>query len=355
MHTKLRILACIGALGHLASGLFLSYPFTPKQAWSLVLLIFMILACAALVFFFARGSLSSILHHRDLLVPVGINFLFEEVMRLLTAASVIGSLWEESASFTLFGMAYTFELQSIMYSLFNAVWVGWVVALLLQVDREKTIDLYQPFQSIKHWGCRVLVARCLGVVSIYAFITVLLAFMMALLGLGWIGGALAAILIFPLLILFNIIGFFAIPAVIERPQSFLKALPAGLVFGLRSWRRIIIPILAFGLLVGNVPRVNFSLRSNHKSFNVNFNLYWLADFPRACVWEESVSKKTGVEKLPLTNHILGLLLLGVSIVMTLDIYRRVELHQWLEGSHSVNNGRDPPETEQFQPPIADLE
>jgi hypothetical protein len=329
---NLRLLAVLGASLHLLVGLAQSLPLHPGRLWMLLLLPVLALAATVCLLGFGRRGARTLAAHCDLLVPIGLYVLARQVLNLLMLIPVLGTTLGWSNSVQLMGVTLALGPATILYYLLNTLFAGWTVALMVPAVQGSGPDLLQPLRNWSSWFGRVLLTRLLGSLACWIYLTGGLALMMTLFRLGWMGGLLTVLLLLPVGLGLNLAGLFLYPAVMRPGQPFWPSLFQGVTLGLRLFPRLLPPTLAFSVLVGSIPRFTCWLSSSRQSFNVRFDIKWLADFPANTAWEASVARWTGTDPLPFVSHALELLLLGVGVAMMLEMYHRADLPRRLADS-----------------------
>ncbi len=319
----LRIAALAGFAIHLVQGLVRSFPLEGGQIWSLVLMVALLVAAAAIAVTVLATSVRLLVSNADLLVPVGLYFLASDILGWVMRLPVLETVFSPSLSFSVLSVAYSLGLGTVIGFVFDTVVAGWIVLMALEVARERTPDLVATFRDLPRWFIPIAVVRLMVVVLICALVTIGVGFLGLLLPLGIAAGLIAVVTLGPVLVLFNMACFFPFPCVLERSGSFAHRLGRGFRLGVRRWRALLVPLVLVMLVLGSVPYFTFSSSASSWSVNMKFHVKWIADFPISSSWEGVLASAIGVDTLPLVTATLGVACFLLGIALTIELYRRV--------------------------------
>jgi hypothetical protein len=312
--TGWRRLALLGGAVSLASATFASGPpFRPTGTVVFSVVAVAALLCGWLLFAPARRRF---LARPDLLVPVGVVLLIQQLIDWLSRLPGLSAILTPSASGGLLGISLSF---SLLWLLKLAVWpafVAWQTDLLIQDVNDPAAELENPWVAIARgfWpsfaalglGVGVIVvatAACLGLMAV-AMPVGLVA--MSALGIGW-----------------NLATAALVPTVLMHQGSIVSRLRAGIRQSFRKggWEfRLFVQIFLMGLVTyfsatnttqsgqGGISTVNTSYH-----WSVNVNPTWLGGYEsQGHLYSDAVKFDQG-EPFPLFTWILGVEFLVLTV------------------------------------------
>jgi len=315
----LRWTALLGALVVLASDLIGHGSWQPRQEYSVVALVLVTLATAVTLIFLLPRASRSLRAEPDLLVPLGLYVLAQEIVGWLAMIPGPGALLTLSETFRLLSVPVTISLQVVLHLLLTVAFATWTLTLVCRVTLGRSIDFAEARRDIFQGFWRTLAYMAISVAVFLGGLA---------LALGAVASPLALVTIVLATPAINFATAGLLLHGIAGPRRpFWRVLRDSVTVSWKHLGRWWKPMLAQMEILGLVTFVSLSFHSSGHSRSVsNWAVHgmWTGGFENSSRWLSAFMGAAESAPPAFVVTFLGLVLGTLSIAVKLRIAR--ELH-----------------------------
>lgn len=317
---SLRWIALLGVALVLVSRLVQSFPLASRW-WlgGLLLLVLMVAVTLVAVLMMPRAA-GTLTRNLDLLVPLGLLLLAQEVLALLLKLPLLGTVFAASHPVKLLNLSFVLSLHWFMNLVLAVTYATWVTAAILNLVRTGQTDPCAVLPAALRHLPRVAGLMLLGWGGVFT--------LLALMGLTmpflhWFAILLGLVAV----IVWNFATAAVLPVALVTENGFWSALRAGILTSLASLRRWWGLLLAQMLLLGLFYFGYASFRSGNSSstnWNWSVNTFWTGGYHDTCHLYAKLADTWKTQPVPLFTALLTLLLGALAVAVKLALVQRLQ-------------------------------
>lgn len=332
-HSLWRILSLLGIVVALVVSLVQSLPFEPRQSRQFLFAALFVIAILIVSRFLFRRAVEAFIACPDVLVPIGIVLLASTAMDLLLILPLSRDVLAPSWSVSLFGVALSLSLGTVLHMLLWTAFAAWQTDLLWRIVQGKQPADMTPWPSIRRHFLRVFVTLAVGVgVLILCIIPVAaiggIVLPLALLGMGVIG------------IVWNLVTAALLPVVVSSTSPLRLAMSEGfkLSWNLKGrwWKQLSAQLLLLGLILcirvqfttteesmDSIQRVRNVNQQTQTNFKWQVNAFWVGGYEHDCRWYSRYAALLETKEVPFIGKSLDILFLVLAVAMKWTVIRTI--------------------------------
>ena len=312
---SLRRVALVGLAMVLLVDFVLSFRLHTGLGLGVIMLMVFPLAVGLVSLVLMPKAIGTLFGHLNLLVPLALVVVANKLLDWLCAAPVLGAVLNPSLPLHLFTFSFGLSVGFLVRIALAAGYATWMTAALLELVRNGNGDPCQGLPAVPGRFWRVLGLEFLG----WAAVMIATSFLILLFPvLGFF--ALVPLAVFG--VVWNFVTAAVLPVAFEGREGFWLSFRAGFSASLANLGKWWLLLLAQMLLLGLVF-FYYSGGGGHTNVSWSVNVFWTGGYEDDCRWYGKLAEVCHSSKLPLVETLLTLLFGTLAVAIKVAIVQRL--------------------------------